>query len=274
MTNTNQLPNFICIGAQRAGTTWLYENLKKHPEVFLPDIKELRFFNYNYDKGLNEYSKFFSKVMNEKAIGEITPDYYRQNNALQRIANDLPNIKLIFIIRNPIERAYSHYELLKSTGSIKVSFRQAITKNPGIIEYGKYGKHLENIYSLFDHKNVKVIEYDIMSIDPKTFLKEIYQFLDIDESYFPPEMNKKYNKILYPRSQNTLNKLKLGWLLEFIKKTNVGEFVRKINRSKKPKYRKDDIDILVNAFEQDLNILNEIIGKDYSYWLKKYQAIT
>ena len=76
------LPTFICIGAQRAGTTWLYHCLKEHPEIYIPDHKELRSFNYNYNDGIESYSKNFKDAGESNVIGEITPDYYRQQYAL------------------------------------------------------------------------------------------------------------------------------------------------------------------------------------------------
>ena len=84
-----RLPTFICIGAQRAGTTWLYHCLKEHPEIYMPDKKELRFFNYNYDDGIDSYGKNFEMAGDLQVIGEVTPDYYRQEYALLRIKENL-----------------------------------------------------------------------------------------------------------------------------------------------------------------------------------------
>ena len=129
------LPDFICIGVQRAGTTWLYECLKEHPEIFVPETKELHFFNDNYEKGMTFYSDFFNDANSTKqVIGELTPNYYHDFTALERISQSLPNVKIIFILREPVARAYSHYQLSLTNQCKGMSFDDALDKRPIIKE--------------------------------------------------------------------------------------------------------------------------------------------
>ncbi len=116
---SENLPDFICIGAQRAGTTWLYQCLKEHPAVFVPEKKEVRFFNYQYSEGLDWYRSHFEGHQPGQILGELTPDYHRQAEAIDRIAKDVPGVKLVYVLRDPVARAYSQYSLYLETDSFR-----------------------------------------------------------------------------------------------------------------------------------------------------------
>lgn len=265
------LPNFLCIGAQRAGTTWLYHNLKQHPEIFLPDVKELRFFNYNYDNGLEKYQSYFTEIADEKAYGEITPDYYRQPEALKRIAKDLPDVKLIFIMRNPIERAFSHYELLRGSGVTKQSFKTAYLEKQKLIDYGKYGQHIKFILDNFNRENLLILDYDLLVNNSQLFLKQIFTFLNVNVDFIPLQMEKRYNKILYPNLQKLFMKMNMGWLLNLTKNSFIGDYIRKTNEKNNFKYRNEDVRLLCKSYQEDIKYLSILLNKDYNFWLDKYK---
>ena len=120
------LPTFIGIGAQRAGTTWAYNCLAEHPQVFMTAKKELHFFYAHYDRGLAWYEEQFAGAGAAKASGEISPDYMYNTDALDNIARDLPDVKLFAILRNPIDRAISAYALRHERNE-GMSFGEAIS---------------------------------------------------------------------------------------------------------------------------------------------------
>ena len=101
------LPNFLCIGAQRAGTTWLYDLLASHPEVYVPSRrKEVHYFDWYYDRGLSWYTRFFppqGEVARYRAVGEVTPDYLYDSTCPKHISETLPSVKLIAILCNPVD---------------------------------------------------------------------------------------------------------------------------------------------------------------------------
>ncbi|MEI6730018.1 MAG: sulfotransferase domain-containing protein [Pseudomonadota bacterium] len=106
------LPNWIGIGSARAGTTSLYHIVQQHPDIFIPTQKETGFFNHQYlnENLLAHYeSSYFSGVENQKSIGEITPTYMFDDNAIRNIFKALGKVKIITNLRSPIDRAYSHY---------------------------------------------------------------------------------------------------------------------------------------------------------------------
>lgn len=122
------LPTFVVIGAMRSGTTSLASNLRMHPEVFVPDRKELHFFDKRFDRGVGWYARQFAGVTTERAVGEATPNYMYRPEAIDRMAGTVPDIRLVAILRNPVDRAaYSRYWRRVARGREPLSFADAIT---------------------------------------------------------------------------------------------------------------------------------------------------
>ncbi len=134
------LPDYIIIGTQRAGTTSLYKYLVKHPAVAHALTKELRFFDLFYDKGIGWYrsrfpsARYRSRVERTKGhrllVGESSPDYMFHPHAPRRMAELLPDVKLILLLRNPVDRAFSHYWHQAKRGFETLSFEEAIEQEP------------------------------------------------------------------------------------------------------------------------------------------------
>ncbi|RLF35719.1 MAG: sulfotransferase, partial [Thermoplasmata archaeon] len=101
------LPNFVIAGPPKSGTTSLLFYLERHPDVFV--INEPHFFSRNYEKGIEWYESLFEKHKKEKAVGEKSPSYFFDPKVPLRIKKHIPDVKLIFIFRDPIKRAYSEY---------------------------------------------------------------------------------------------------------------------------------------------------------------------
>ena len=129
------LPDFIVIGCQKCATTSLYDYLIQHPNISSATEKEIHFFDSNYNVGITWYrsffptvfSKQFSKLRKEKFVtGEASPMYIFNPIVSKRILSILPNVKLIAILRNPIDRAYSHYNMQVKNGYETLSFEEAI----------------------------------------------------------------------------------------------------------------------------------------------------
>src|SRR5690554_5673248 len=104
------LPNFIGIGPTKTATTWLFECLREHPQVFLPRAKETQFFaRARYTGDLAEYESFFEGAERYPAVGEISPRYFASPDAVQRIHAVMPDVKLIVSFRHPVDRLESEY---------------------------------------------------------------------------------------------------------------------------------------------------------------------
>ena len=170
------LPNFLIIGGQKSGSTWLARNIGQHPEVFLYK-KEIHFFNKdeNYSKGTEWYDSHFSNVSNEILIGEKTPDYFDSDLSRQRIASSLPEAKLIIVLRDPIQRAISAVNHYKNKGELSPCinldnlFQGILNEKPenifledkfGFLRKGYYFQHLNKYLESFSPDQLLVLIYE------------------------------------------------------------------------------------------------------------------
>lgn len=183
------MPNFLVIGAPRAGTTWIERHLRQHPQVFLPERKELHFFDRdeNFSRGIDHYQGFFSDADGAAAIGEATPDYLHHPLAPERIKEHLGDIKLIVSLRDPVERAYSRYwnargKFAENEG---LSFEEKIALKPQFIHEGYYFDHLSRYLALFDRQSILCLLFDDLKADGPAFMRTIYDFLGVDVGFVP-----------------------------------------------------------------------------------------
>ena len=194
------LPNFLIIGAQKSGSSWLANKLRQHPDVFMCDY-EIHYFDkeYNYENGIDWYEKHFAGVTHEKAIGEKTPDYLWANGqgveghvstVHKNIYDTLPDAKLIIVLRNPVERAISAVNHIIRSGRISplhgiddllIGDKKYLVDGHGVIDYGRYYQQIKAYYEYFDPNQVQILlfEEDVVQ-EPADGLKKVCTFLDID----------------------------------------------------------------------------------------------
>ncbi|MEX2132610.1 MAG: sulfotransferase domain-containing protein, partial [Acidimicrobiia bacterium] len=121
-----QLPTFLIAGAMRCGTTSLNAYLREHDEITVGQPKEVHFFDQNYERGIDWYLQHFPGSDTAKAIGEATPAYLYFPEVAERIATTLPDVKILLLLRDPVDRAHSHYWHNRSVGREKLEFAEAI----------------------------------------------------------------------------------------------------------------------------------------------------
>ena len=264
------LPTFIGIGAQRAGTTWAYNCLAQHPDVFMTDKKELHFFYAHYDRGLEWYEAQFAAGGQAAARGEISPDYMYSREALSNIARDLPEVRLFAILRNPVDRAISAYALRQERNE-GVSFGEACRRFPGLVRRGMYCEHLDAIYAFFPPDRVKVLLYDDLEARPGAFLDELFEYIGVRTGVRPAAMVTRYNRVIYPGLQKALLDARLGWIIDAVKRTPAGEWVRRRNSAARRSTgvaTPEDLDYLRAAFADDVTKLSRRLGRDLGDWLR------
>jgi hypothetical protein len=172
------LPDFIAAGPPRTATTWLHEVLRDR--VGLPaNVKETDFFTRFYDRGLDWYTNYFAHCDGAMPIGEIDPMYFASPDARARIARDLPRCKIICSFRDPVERAYSNFRLLRRIVSIKTDFETAATRRGDLLESSRYGTHLESWLNTFGRERMLVLIYDDLEANPQAFLDSVCDFVGI-----------------------------------------------------------------------------------------------
>jgi len=226
------LPDFLGIGVQRAGTTFVHEALSEHPEICTPDTKELHFFDWHHDRGLDWYEDQFAACEPSQVVGEVTPDYVASEDALDRIARTLPDAKLFLILRDPVDRAYSAYWLFKQKRYPDASFEEAIEDDPDLLERGEYADQVEQLRARFDRDQLKVMFLDDMKDDDLAFVQELYRFLDVDDAFEPRTAGQSQNALIFPRLQNALRRVNLLWLKDVAKRIGLDEPVRRWHRSR------------------------------------------
>lgn len=188
-------PNFLCIGAPKCGTTWLYEILMSHPDVFLPEeIKEIHYFDRYFDRGALWYSKLFDKKADNQICGEVTPHYLYIEDC-NRIYEYNPEIKLVLIYRDPMNRCVSHFNYRNRLDGFKGSLSEFIDEYPMAIEWGLYGKHLSRFLEIFPREQILIVKFEDATKNVEKFIDTLSVFLEIDSDKFPIGVgNKKVNQ--------------------------------------------------------------------------------
>ncbi|WP_420426277.1 sulfotransferase family protein [Algiphilus sp.] len=175
------VPNFLFIGPDKSGSTWIYQALKNHPQVFLSPVKELFFFDRYYEKGWGWYHSFFSgSGSGHDIVGEISHDYLFSELARDRIAEDIPNVKLMVCVRDPVERAFSAYLYMRKQGRVRGSFEAALESIGELVDHGLYSKHLKMYLERFPKEQIHVAVFDDLAENPQAFFSEVCGFLGID----------------------------------------------------------------------------------------------
>ena len=236
------LPNFLGIGVQRAGTTWLHTLLASHPDVYMPTRrKEIRFFERYYHYGLDWYGEFFcppEEAAQYKAIGEISTQYYDCDDCPERIFTTLPKGKLIIMLRHPVNRAYSHYGFVVQRRNFKGSFQEFLTTRPAALEKGYYSRYLKNYLRYFDRSQILALLFEEVFIDTDKTKKTIADFLDIAVDKFPlSNSNGKVNASTVPTHQSLygfvvktgrrLRKRNLEPVVDFVMRLGIQRFLSK-----------------------------------------------
>ena len=233
------LPNFICLGAAKSGTTTLHDILRQHPEIYVPAFKEPHFFDIpeNYKNGIDWYQKNYFKNANKKVIAEFTPSYFFDKEAPERIFNNLGSeVKFVVLLRHPVDRAYSHYLHSKRDEHEEFDFVESLNQeedrlsryieNKDYLSYlrnsyisqGLYGDMVERYLKYFKLENFMFIHFEkefLLKRD-KTIHK-VLNFLDID-SQIELQTDLRSNPSSKEKSK-TLKRImkKKGWWRTIIK---------------------------------------------------------
>lgn len=208
------LPNFLIIGAMRSGTTSLARYLGAHPDVFVAQDKELHFFDLNRDRGLDWYRAQFTGAEGERMVGEATQTYMYDGEAVDRMASDLPDAKLIAILRDPVKRAYSHYWQNHARGTEPLSFPDAIAAEPerlassdkqsrfffSYVDRGLYVRQLRRICEHYPRASLHVLLFEDLRDAPAEAYRSACAFLGVDDDFLPPNIGVPINRYVSFRS--------------------------------------------------------------------------
>lgn len=271
-----KIPNFLIVGAMKGGTSSLASELKSHPDIFLPD-RELHFFNVekNYQRGTDYYLSLFGGKNREYAVGEKTPTYSYVPIVPRRIARFNPEMKLIWIFRDPVARAYSHYWFFVSRGKERLSFRQAVKREQAgqakdftmrYLDRGVYIHQVKCYLKYFSKEQMLFLTLRNLKTKRIGTLSSNCDFLKVDGNFTFPKNPKQENVTRVPKNV----KLQYAAYRLFHRKgTRILRFIKAINMKPVSGYPQlpEDIQEELQAFYKPFNLqLAELTGLNLTHW--------
>jgi hypothetical protein len=176
----SRLPNFLYVGPDKAGSSWLHEVLLKHPDVYLTPAKDLYYFDRYYDRGRAWYAAQFREARDEAVVGEVCQDYLFHPQAAARIVETLGPVRVMVCLRDPVDRAWSSYLYMRKHGIGPETFGEALRTRPELLEHGRYATGLARFLDLLPRDMVHVALFDDLVADPQRFLDDVTSFLGVD----------------------------------------------------------------------------------------------
>lgn len=176
-------PDFIIGGAARSGTTSLFRWLAAHPAVSMPEHKEVRFFDCHYEEGVEWYEKRLPDS-SSGVVGEASPRYLTHPEAPGRIASLLPSTKMVFILRDPVERAYSDFLMDRARGRGAETFAEALERPDHwarYVETGHYAQHIKRFYEALSVEQVKTVLFEDLIGHAELTFAAVCRFLGLAE---------------------------------------------------------------------------------------------
>lgn len=287
-------PNLFIVGAMKSGTTSLHQALSRHPEIFMSENKEPGYFvqELNWNKGENWYLSFFAGAKDQKFIGESSTHYSKLPNyqgVCERIYQFNKEAKIIYIMRNPIERAISHYwhnihlsSLLIDERFIpeKRSIMKALEEEPDFINFSNYALQLKPYQSAFGTRNVFAVTFEKLVNQTNDVLNKLFNWLglmSVGDSFYLPSVNVRGSDITQIRGHGILHRLrhcqKFNFIAPFIPAYGK-ELVKKFSVKKVNKDAKDLAQARYYLYqkqrEQVLD-LEELLGKRFPEWTEFYR---
>jgi len=281
-------PNFFIVGAPRAGTTSLHAYLKEIPGIYMSLIKETNYFSrqlvpdnhplLNPIRDQQKYLSLFDGVSNEKILGESSPLYLSDLEAPKLIHEVSPNALILISLRDPIERALSHFTLVISDGGSTNTFHQElqdefkfglhdITKPHLFLLSGLYSESVKRYQQIFGTKNVKIIIFEEFIQNPKQTIKEVLNFLNIQNS-LSNFQGKVHNPFIAARgstSEKILTSKDVSKFAKLFLPSEARKFLRRkvlTKKQTKPTIEDEDRKILQEYYKEDVEKLKKILKRD------------
>ena len=274
-------PTMIGIGAQKCASSWVHAALGIHPEIGVSEPKEIDFFSYYFDRGYEWYEKFFAQSAAAKVRFEASPSYLHDPRTPERVFAYNPAMKILLMLRDPVERAYSNHlhEVIKGHIS-PVSFAQGLANNPSYVEQGLYATHLARWLSVFPRDQILVLLAEDIGANPDAAAAAVYAFAGVDQSFTSQVLHERRNESDRARfgqlrrvlrgGGTTLRKLGLEEQLARFKKTGAVARLMQANsvdiRQEIPPMEATSRTQLEAVFAPEITALMGILGRDSLPW--------
>jgi hypothetical protein len=281
------LPNLIIIGAQKCGTTALHQYLLHHPEIYMSREKELSFFvdkgRGTWEHGVEWYKSWFPQNANVKIYGESTPQYTSYpgfGGVPERMHSIIPDAKLIYLVRDPIQRIASAYIQQRSTGHYQNSFEHLINNMSDknfMVACTKYYMQISRYLPYYPKERLLVLSQEALNSHRQATLRTVFNFLEVDPDFYSQSFEKRYNESSKKQRAKTKigNKLYQGykdfslqWKLPSSSRKQVSMLIDKFFSKplEKPSLT-DEVRLKVmNYFKEDVECLREFTGQAFAEW--------
>jgi sulfotransferase family protein len=285
--------DFLVIGAPKSGTTSLFQYIRHHPQIFIPPQKELPFFCNDelFSQGWDHFSEeYFADASDQSLIGKVTPQYMKfPQTVAERLYRTMPSVKLMALLRNPIDRAFSHYRMAYRRGwkqQSSISFEETITRETdptfewdpaGCLGLGCYARILQIYLNSFPKEQLLILFAEDLQDKPQKMLNEILLFLDLERGFLPGNLNKKYhvggNKQRFPYLKPAIRKIApVWWLWKKMPKPQKETFKKwwnmeaNVDTEPAPQLPEETRRRLAEYYASDVRNLEAIIGRNVP-WL-------
>ncbi len=286
-----RMPSFVCVGAPKCATTWLFRCLFEHPGVFIPDFKEINFFTVcrwgdDYEsKGIDYYVDLFADAEPEQIVGDFSPNLLQDPFAPERLRALLPEARFIVMIRNPIERSRSHYYYVRSRTRFREYSLREILEDPsrdpaGFLSQGLYGEQLELWLDHFPMDQFFVITMEDVRDIPEQVFRRTCEFIGVNWDFVPSSLRSVVNPAksmhipafygLNLRVSRFLATHGLDRVRRILKIAGVARVVQRLNEApaKNPPLSAQEVYELAAFYREDNARLSQLLGRDYSSWLE------
>lgn len=295
----NRLPDFLIIGSYKCGTTSLVDYLGQHPRVYLPWLQEPNYFAYEHDlestgtrpdvdgasiyrrqraRTGKQYASLFEAAPSHCLVGECSPEYMHSPYASQRILEAIPAVRLLALLRNPVDRAFSDYQAFVRDGIEDETFDQAIKRPFGrdsgqqYVVNGFYGRQLKTYFGLFPREHIKVMLSADLRTGPRELLADVCDWLGVGNEGYVPDISQTRNVSGRPRNLAVSSAYRLRRRLRpWVKPLVSTRVQRRADAVLASGLKREDMSAearstLVKTYRKDIELLEELIDRDLAGW--------
>jgi hypothetical protein len=275
-----RLPDYIVLGAAKAGTSSIYRYLDQHPDVFVPTPKELKFFTGSGEHDVREYARYFAPNTDKKITVEVSSDYlYSGESTPRTIKKIIPDVRLIAILRDPVERGFSDFCMDVRRGKQQKDYRKALRGRFRFRyrDQGLYHKQLSRYIDVFGRDRIAIFFFEDLKRDTTGFMRGFYRHIGVTDNI---SARGQFNKGSFSRSQHVQALLQrpnpMRWAVKALlspflnaeKRQRLRSRLLALNKAPKPRIDPELRKELVEFYRDDILKLQELTGRDLSGWLK------
>ena len=273
------LPQYIIAGASKTGSTWLVRCFDEHPEVFAPLITP-EYFSTNFDKGQDWYESLYAQPGDAKVLVDKSTSYIVDPEAPARMHACAPDAHLIFMLRDPIERANSHYNMWLRGGRADENIDEVLVAGHELVEEGLYFKQISRFLAFYPADRVTILLYDDLKADAHAFARTVFELIGVDADFVPEMIDKRFHQtktrpkfqkpyVAAVKTMRWINKRSrlVESVIDGLRRRRAFDFIHKINQGAAfPKMSDATRKRLSQYYRADIDQLAAHIGRDLSHW--------